>query len=239
MARLIRSQNSTIHRAEQEVQAMIKLYSYWRSSAAYRVRIALNLKKLEHQIIPVNMLKDGGEQHSEAYKQLNPQGLVPTLQDGDLRITQSLAILEYLDEKYPTTALLPSDSGQRAKARQLAQIIACDIHPLDNLRVLKYLKTELAVSDADKDVWYAHWIRLGFAAFESALSEHPCAGEFCLGDTVSIADLCLIPQVYNAHRFNIDLNDFPRLCEIEKNCLKLQAFAQASPEQQVDAVLQV
>ncbi|NKB38443.1 MAG: maleylacetoacetate isomerase [Gammaproteobacteria bacterium] len=215
---------------------MIKLYSYWRSSAAYRVRIALNLKKLEHEIVPVNMLKDGGEQHSEAYKTINPQGLVPTLQDGKSTITQSLAILEYLEEKYPRIALLPADLEQKAKARQLAQIIACDIHPLDNLRVLKYLKNELAVSDVAKDDWYAHWIRLGFAAFESALDKNSPTGGFCLGDAVSIADLCLIPQMYNAHRFNINLDNFPRLCEIEKNCLQLQAFARASPEQQIDAI---
>lgn len=218
---------------------MIKLHSYWRSSAAYRVRIALNLKKLEHEIIPVNMLKDGGEQHSESYKAINPQGLVPSLQDGDLTLTQSLAILEYLDEKYPAYPLLPSDLTQKAKARQLAQIVACDVHPLDNLRVLKYLKNELAVCEADKDTWYAHWIRLGFAAFESALDENCSTGGFCLGDTVSLADLCLIPQMYNAHRFSIDLDDFPHLCEIEKHCLKLEAFAQAAPEQQIDAVLQV
>lgn len=215
---------------------MIRLYSYWRSSAAYRVRIGLNLKGIEHEIVPVNMLKDGGEQHSDEYRSLNSQGLVPTLVDGDLVLSQSLAILEYLDECYPGQRLLPKAPVQRAKIRQYAQIIACDVHPLNNLRILKYLKTELAVEDGQKDAWYAHWIDLGFSALETMLEDSDWQGPFCLDETPSLADLCLIPQLYNAHRFNVPVDRFPRLLEIEQNCLALEAFSRASPEQQPDAV---
>ena len=214
---------------------MIKLYSYWRSSAAYRVRIGLNLKGIEHEIIPVNMLKDGGEQHSEDYRQLNPQGMVPTLVDGEHTLTQSLAILEYLEEKYPQTPLLPDDVAYRARVRQFAQIVACDIHPLNNLRVLKYIKRELQISDDVKDRWYENWIALGFEAFESALSNIDREGPYCLGENVTMADLCLVPQMYNAHRFNLPLDNYPTLCAIEKACLELDAFIQATPENQIDA----
>ena len=215
---------------------MIKLYSYWRSSAAYRVRIGLNLKKLEHEIVPVNMLPGDDEQHSGAYRQLNPQGLVPTLMDGEFILTQSLAILEYLEEKYPQFPLLAQEQTSRAIIRQLAQIIACDIHPLDNLRVLKYLKRELQVSDDLKDQWYAHWIVSGFAAFESALSNFDHDGPYCLGENVTIADLCLIPQLYNARRFSISLDEYSRLRAIEQACLEQDAFIRAAPENQIDAI---
>lgn len=215
---------------------MISLYSYWRSSAAYRVRIGLNLKQLDYETVPVNMLKDGGQQHSDEYKTLNPQGLVPTLVDDGFGLTQSLAILEYLEEKYPDVSLLPDSAEKRAMARQLAQVIACDVHPLDNLRVLKYLKKELGVDDAVKDEWYAHWIQLGFAAYEKTLVESDWKGPYSLGNEVSIADLCLIPQMYNAHRFEIPLEDFPALVKIEENCLALEAFSRATPEAQPDAV---
>jgi maleylacetoacetate isomerase len=214
---------------------MIKLYSYWRSSAAYRVRIGLNLKGIEHEIIPVNMLKDGGEQHSDDYRQLNPQGLVPTLVDGDITLSQSLAILEYLEEKYPQTSLLPGDAAYKARVRQFAQVLACDIHPLNNLRVLKYLKQELQVDEDAKDSWYQHWIIQGFEALETSLAKKQREGLYCLGTEVTLADLCLIPQMYNAHRFNIALEDFPTLCTIEQACLELDAFKQASPENQIDA----
>ena len=214
---------------------MIKLYSYWRSSAAYRVRIGLNLKNIEHEIVPVNMLKDGGEQHSDAYREVNPQGLVPTLVDDDLTLTQSLAILEYLDEKYPQAPLLPADTAGRARARQLAQLVACDIHPLNNLRVLKYLKRELNVEDAAKDSWYRYWIMLGFEAFESAITKIDRVGPYCLGEEITLVDLCLIPQMYNAHRFDLPLQHYPTLCTIEQVCLELEAFQLASPEKQIDA----
>jgi maleylacetoacetate isomerase len=214
---------------------MMKLYSYWRSSAAYRVRIALNLKGLEHEIVPVNMLKDGGEQLGDAYKQINPQGLVPTLVDGDITLTQSLAILEYLEEQYPQVNLLPGDIGARARIRQFAQLTACDIHPLNNLRVLKYLKQGLNIADDAKDAWYRHWIMLGFEAFENSLVKAKPTGSYCLGAEVTLADLCLIPQMYNAHRFDVPLEAYPTLCTIEQACLELDAFKQASPEKQIDA----
>lgn len=213
----------------------MKLYSYWRSSAAYRVRIALNLKGLEHEIIPVNMLKDGGEQHSDNYRILNPQGLVPTLIDDDITLTQSLAILEYLEEKYPEINLLPGDLVNRARIRQFAQITACDIHPLNNLRVLKYLKKDLEVNDDAKDAWYRHWIVQGFTAIEKSLKKDKVTGPYCLGTEITLADLCLVPQMYNVHRFEVPLTDFPRLCEIEQACLELDAFEQATPEKQIDA----
>jgi maleylacetoacetate isomerase len=214
---------------------MMKLYSYWRSSAAYRVRIALNLKGLEHEIVPVNMLKDGGEQLGDAYKQINPQGLVPTLVDGDITLTQSLAILEYLEEQYSQVNLLPGDIGDRARIRQFAQLTACDIHPLNNLRVLKYLKQGLNIADDAKDAWYRHWIMLGFEAFENSLVKAKPAGPYCLGAEVTLADLCLIPQMYNAHRFDVPLEAYPTLCAVEQACLELDAFKQASPEKQIDA----
>ena len=214
---------------------MMKLYSYWRSSAAYRVRIALNLKGLEHEIVPVNMLKDGGEQLGDAYKQINPQGLVPTLVDGDITLTQSLAILEYLEEQYSRVNLLPGNTGDRARVRQFAQLTACDIHPLNNLRVLKYLKQGLNIADDAKDAWYRHWIMLGFEAFENSLVKAKSTGPYCLGAEVTLADLCLIPQMYNAHRFDVPLEAYPTLCAIEQACLELDAFKQASPEKQIDA----
>ncbi len=214
---------------------MIKLYSYWRSSAAYRVRIGLNLKGIEHKIIPVNMLKDGGEQHGDKYRRLNPQGLVPTLIDGQHTISQSLAILEYLEEKYSQTPLLPNDIVCRAEARQLAQLIACDIHPLNNLRVMQYIKRDLQVSDEVKDRWYENWIALGFDAFETRLLSIDREGPYCLGENITLADLCLVPQMYNARRFNIPLGNYTALCAIEQACLKLEAFIQAAPENQIDA----
>ena len=212
---------------------MIKLYSYWRSSAAYRVRIALNLKKLEHEIIPVNLLRNGGEQHAETYQAINPQGLVPALLDGSLVLTQSMAILEYLEDQYPDSPLLPETVAGKALARQIAQTIACDIHPLDNLRVLRYLKDTLHIDDDAKNHWYQHWIIKGFEALEMRLSS--TTGPYCLGDAVSMADACLIPQLYNAHRFKVPLEKYPHLLEIEKNCLHLDAFQQARPENQIDA----
>ncbi|HBF47966.1 MAG TPA: maleylacetoacetate isomerase [Shewanella frigidimarina] len=215
----------------------MKLYGYWRSSAAYRVRIALNLKQLTAEHISVHLVNNGGEQHSEAYHQLNPSDLVPTFIDnnesGEINLSQSLAIMEYLDEKYPQQPLLPSNIEHRAIVRSMAQAIACEIHPLDNLRVLQYLVNEMGVSEADKMRWYHHWIHLGFAALEQQLSRY--SGRFCFGDTPSLADICLIPQVYNAKRFNLELAAYPNIVRIWDECHKLPAFVDAAPEQQYDA----
>ena len=211
---------------------MIKLYSYWRSSAAYRVRIALNLKGLKHEIVPVHLMKDGGEQYKADYTALNPQGLVPTLIDDDVTIGQSIAILEYLEETYPQPALLPQTAAQRAFARQIMQLIACDIHPLDNLRVLQYLKNTLAVDEGKIGEWYLHWISKGFSALETLLVSG--SGPYCLGKDITLADVCLIPQLYNAHRFNIPLDAYPALIAIEQASRQLDAFDKARPENQID-----
>lgn len=211
----------------------MKLYGYWRSTAAYRVRIALHLKDLPYENISVHLVKDGGEQFKPEYVELNPAKLVPTLVDGDLSLNQSLAIVEYLDEQYPQSPLLPQQPALRAKVRAMALDIATDIHPLNNLRVLKYLKGTLEVSDEAKDDWYAHWITVGFEALEARLKDS--AGKFCFGDEVTLADVCLVPQLYNARRFNVPLEAFPTICQIEANCLALPAFAAAVPENQPDA----
>lgn len=211
----------------------MKLYGYWRSSAAYRVRIALNLKQLSYETLPVHLVKNGGEQHSDSYKILNPSRLVPTLQDGDVSLNQSLAIIEYLDEMYPEPALLPLEPSARARVRALALDIACDIHPLNNLRVLQYLTGPLALTEAQKLEWIHNWLHTGFTALEQRLSD--TAGQFCFGDTVSVADLCLVPQVYNAQRFGLDLAAYPLINGIHHHCQQLAAFALAAPEQQPDA----
>ncbi len=210
------------------------LYSYFRSSAAYRVRIALNLKGLDHEIRPVHLVK--GEQKDEAYRALNPQGLVPTLVHGERRIGQSGAILEYLEETWPEPALLPADPAARARVRQIANVVACDIHPLNNLRVLGYLKNVLEVDEAARSRWYAHWIREGFSALEELLSKNGETGAFCHGDRPGFADCFLVPQLYNARRFAVPIEDFPVIRRIEANCLALDAFRRAAPEAQPDAV---
>lgn len=212
----------------------MKLYGYWRSSAAYRVRIALNLKGIECEQESVHLVKDGGQQHSDAYKSLNPMELVPTLVDGDLTLNQSMAILDYLDAKYPDTALLPTRLEDNAKAKALAFDIACDIHPLNNLRVLQYLTGPLGQSDDAKVAWYHHWIDTGFKSLEKKLAT--TAGDYCYGDRVSWADICLVPQVYNAERFNVDMSQYPVIQAITERCRALPAFHQAAPEQQPDAV---
>lgn len=210
----------------------MKLYTYYRSSAAYRVRIALNLKGLSYEAIPVHLVKNGGEQRGEAYLQKNPQGLVPLLEDDAVLINQSLAIIEYLEEKHPQPALLPSDANLRAQTRSLAHMIAMDIHPLNNLRVLQYLSAELKISDEQKSAWYRHWVEQGFAAIETRLSGKTA---FCVGAQPTMADVCLVPQVYNAARFNVDLKRYPEILRINQNCLSLPAFADAAPELQADA----
>lgn len=212
----------------------IKLYTYWRSSSAYRVRIALNLKGLDYESIPIHLVKDGGEQHADAYKELNPQELIPTLIDGDVVLSQSLAIMEYLDEAYPDTpSLLSMDTVARAKIRSLALIVATDIQPLDNLRVLQYLKNTMQVSDEQKTQWYAHWIVKGFEAYEAMLNDQDT---YSFADQPSLADACLIPQIYNADRFDIDLSWYPNILKIRDNCMQLDAFDNAKPENQPDAV---
>lgn len=211
----------------------MKLYGYWRSSAAYRVRIALNLKQLSYDNLPVHLIKNGGEQHSDSYRSLNPAELVPTLVDDGLNLNQSLAIIEYLDEVYPEPALLPQEPAARALVRALAMDIACDIHPLNNLRVLQYLTGPLALNETQKLQWITHWLSTGFKALERRLQS--TAGQFCVGDDVTLADLCLVPQVYNAQRFALDMSAYPTICSIHHHCQQLAAFALAAPEQQPDA----
>ncbi|WP_395795551.1 maleylacetoacetate isomerase [Aquimonas sp.] len=214
---------------------MLTLYSYWRSSAAYRVRIALHLKGLAYAQKPVHLLNDGGEQRSAAYREINPQGLVPVLLDGERVIRQSLAIIEYLDESYPAVPLLPALARDRARVRGLAQLIACDIHPLNNLRVLQYLERELKMEQPGREAWAQHWMSEGLAAFEALAQDNPSTGDYCEGDIPTLADCCLIPQLYNARRVQLDLSLYPTLLRIETNCLQLQAFQQAAPERQPDA----
>jgi maleylpyruvate isomerase len=213
----------------------MKLYSYFRSSAAYRVRIALNLKGLPYETVAVHLLRQGGEQLLPEYRRLNPTALVPTLVDGDLVLGQSMAILEYLEETHPQPPLLPLDAAGRARVRAIAQTIACDIHPLDNLRVLKYLKHEMKVSEENKNAWYKHWVEVGLASIEAMLADHPATGDFCHGDRPGFADLCLVPQVANARRFDCDLSGMPTIVRIEGHCLELDAFRQAAPANQPDA----
>lgn len=204
---------------------MITLYDYFRSSAAYRVRIVLNLKGLDYQLQEVHLVNNGGEQHQESYQAINPQELVPTLIDDDFVISQSMAIIEYLEKKYPEVSVFTGDIKQDARIRALANIIACDIHPLNNLRVLQYLKGTLNISDDEKTKWYANWIALGFAAFEKQLDSD---GKYCFGDQITLADICLIPQVYNAYRFHCDMSAFKKINNIYQSCMKLDAFQKAA-----------
>lgn len=210
----------------------MKLYDYWRSSASYRVRIGLNLKGLPYEHICVHLVKDGGQQHQPEYKQKNPQGFVPTLELDDGRLlTQSIAILEYLDETHADPAFLPKTPEERAHVRSLAHIISSDIHPVNNLRILKYLTGKLGVADEAKSAWYRHWIREGFQALESRLGNDT----FCYGDQPGLADICLVPQVYNAYRFKVDMTPFPKIARINDTCLAIDAFQKAAPENQPDA----
>lgn len=213
----------------------MKLYTFFRSSASYRVRIALNLKGLEYEQIPIHLRRGGGEQLGEAYKSINPQALVPALEDGGRIFTQSLAIVEYLEERFPKPALLPADPADRALVRSMALLIACEIHPIQNLRVLVYLKKNLNQSDDAVNHWAQHWINLGLSALEQMQRSLPTLGAFCFGNTPTLADICLVPQLANARRFGLDLSPFPVLVNIEKNCLALPAFADAAPEKQPDA----
>ncbi|BDT68742.1 maleylpyruvate isomerase [Comamonadaceae bacterium OS-1] len=214
---------------------MLVLHTYFRSSAAYRVRIALALKGLAYQSVPVHLLRGGGEQHGAAFAALNPAELVPVLVDGDVTLTQSLPIIEYLDELHPSPPLLPGAPADRARVRALAQLIACEMHPLNNLRVLQYLQGPLGLDAAGKSAWYAHWLGLGFKALEAMLQD-PRTGSFCHGETPTLADCCLVPQIYNAERFQVAMHDYPQLRRIAEACRSLPAFVQAAPEAQADAI---
>ncbi len=210
----------------------MKLYSYFRSSAAYRVRIALNLKGIAYETVPVHLTRDGGEQRKPDFAARNPQMRVPVLElPGGATITQSLAIIEYLEETHPAPPLLPADPLRRAAVRALAQIVACDIHPLNNLLVLQYLKRALKHEQPAIDAWYHHWIIEGFRAIEAMIAPAP----YAFGAQVSLADVCLVPQVFNARRFKVPLDDFPKIVGVEAACLKLAAFDRARPENQPDA----
>lgn len=204
------------------------LYDYYRSSAAYRVRIALHLKGIDYESRPINLL--AGEQKSDEYHQLNPLGFVPVLEIDGHRLTQSLAIINYLDLRFPSVPLIPAAAAERAHVVAMCLTLACDIHPLNNLRVLKYLKTELGHSQEEVDRWYAHWVREGLPALEAMAA--PKAGKFMFGDGPSAADVCLIPQLYNARRFKIGFDDCPTLLRAEENANKLEAFAAAHPDKQ-------
>jgi maleylacetoacetate isomerase len=212
----------------------MKLYDYFRSSAAYRVRIALNLKGLAPERVFVHLRRNA--QLADAYLALNPQGLVPTLvtDEGDV-LTQSLAIIEWLDEVHPAPALLPRAPAARARVRSLALAVACEIHPLNNLRVLNYLTGTLGVTPAQKDGWYRYWCDTGLEAIETRLARDPATGRYCHGDTPTLADVCLVPQLANARRFDVDLAAFPTLLAIEAACAELPAFAAAAPSRQPDA----
>ena len=214
----------------------MKLYDYYRSSASYRIRIALNFKGIECELEQVSLINNGGEQHNDSFKKMNSQELVPLLEDGDLQLNQSMAILEYLEEKYPQRPLLPADRQERAAIRAFCQEIACEIHPLNNLRVLKYIKGPLAQNDVAKMEWYFHWLKLGFTSLEKKMDTK---GRFCFEDKPSWADLLLIPQIYNALRFSYPMQDHAALLNIYNNCLSLDYFIKASPEErlkEIDAV---
>lgn len=211
----------------------MQLYNYFRSSASFRVRIALALKGLPYDYRAVHLVK--GEQTRDAYAALSPQRLVPLLQDGDVTVTQSLAIIEYLDETHPEPPLLPPDAAGRARVRSLALDIACEIHPLNNLRVLKYLKHDLGVSEEAKDGWYRHWVEQGLAAVERQLVPQAGTGRYCHGDTPTLADCLLVPQIFNAQRFNCRLDHVPAVVRIFDACMALPAFQAAQPSACPDA----
>ena len=213
----------------------MKLYDYFRSSACYRVRIGLQLKGLDYDAVSVHLVRDGGEQLKPDYREINPTGLVPVLKDGGATLTQSMAILEYLDETHTTSPLLPADAAGRARVRSLALMIACDIHPLDNLRVLRYLVKQAGLTEDAKNAWYAHWVQEGFTALEAHLAASADTGRFCHGDTPTLADCFLVPQVFNAVRFCIDITPYPTIARIDEACRALPAFQAAHPSQQPDA----
>jgi len=210
----------------------MKLYGYFRSSAAFRVRIALNLKRLAWEDAFIHLRR--GDQGGAGYRAVNPQGLVPALEIGDKVLIQSMPIIEYLEETHPEPALLPADPADRARVRALAAIVACDIHPLNNLRVLRYLKRPLGRDDAEIAAWYNHWIATGFAALEGLIAEDARTGTFCHGDRPGLAEIALVPQVVNAERYQLDLSPFPTVVRIYDSCMRLDPFAAAHPRNQPD-----
>ena len=212
----------------------MKLYTFFRSSASYRVRIALNLKGLHYEQVPIHLRRGGGEQFNTAYTAVNPQALVPTLEDGGRILTQSLAIIEYLEETQPKPALLPAHPADRALVRSMALVVACEIHPIQNLRVVLHLKNNFKLSEEELNRWARHWIDLGLSALEQTVVSES-RSRFCFGDTPGLADICLVPQLANARRFGCNLDRLPALLRIEANCIALPEFANAAPEQQPDA----
>ena len=211
------------------------LHNYFRSSAAYRVRIAMHLKGLSFDYLPVHLTRDGGAQFSPSYSALNPQQLVPLLDDDGFQLSQSLAIIEYLDEKYPQIRLIPESLEGRARVRQIALAIACDIHPLQNLRVLKYLTGTIGLSEESKTDWIKHWLQLGLQALEADLTSAPSRGRFCYGDHPTLADCALVPQMFSATRFGIDSTAFPTLRAIYERCEAMPEFSTAHPAKQIDS----
>lgn len=214
---------------------MIRYHGYFRSSASYRVRIALNLKGVEHEFVPVHLVRDGGQHRQSGYRALNPQMMVPTLEADGLTVGQSMAILEWLDETYPDPPILPADPDGRARARAFADIIACDIHPLQNLRVLRYLREDLAQDEASVEAWLHRWLGDGLAACEDLLARRETQSTFCFGETPGLADIVLAPQVFSAQRFKIDMSAMPCIRAIHAACEALEAFAEAHPARQPDA----
>jgi maleylpyruvate isomerase len=213
----------------------VKLFSYFRSSASWRVRIALSLKGIPHATVPVHLVRDGGQQHSESYREANPQELVPALADDDRVFGQSIAIIEYLEETHPEPALLPQDFAGRAVVRQMALGIACDVHPLQNLRVLNYLRGPLGQGDGAVAEWIRHWIGQGFRPLEELARRHGDGSHYLYDGSVTMADVCLVPQMYNARRYHLDLTPYPALVAIDAHLMSLPAFATTRPEAQPDA----
>ena len=214
---------------------MIRLYSYFRSSASFRVRIALNWKGLPYDYAPVHLLRGGGQQLATEFREMNPDALVPVLEDGEHVLTQSLAIIEYLEETRPEPPLLPRDAVERAYVRSIALAIACEIHPLNNLRVLRYLVRTLGVSEEQKNAWYRHWVEQGLASLEARLVAENRTGRYSLGDAVTLADVAIVPQVFNAQRMECKLEHVPAIMRIFGNCMQLPAFIDAQPSAQPDA----
>ena len=210
----------------------MKLYSFFRSSAAFRVRIALNLKKIAYETVAIHLRRN--DQSKPDYRGVNPQGLVPTLEDGARKLIQSLAIIEYLDEMHPEPPLLPKDPADRARVRALAEIVACDIHPINNLRVLRYLTHEFGHDEAAIAKWYNHWIATGFEALEPLLARDTRTGAFCHSNSPGLADIALVPQVVNAERYQLDLTPYPNIMRVSDNCMRLEAFIAAHPSKQPD-----
>jgi maleylacetoacetate isomerase len=213
----------------------MKLYTFFRSSASYRVRIALNLKGIDYEQAPIHLRRGGGEQLQPFYKAVNPQALVPALEDNGLILTQSLAIIEYLDEKYRDPPLLPKDPADKALVRSMALVIACEVHPIQNLRVLNYIKDAYSQTDEQVNRWSQHWINLGLTALEQMIVAQPKRGQFCFGNRPTVADICVVPQLGNARRYGCDLSQYPAILGVEKACMALAAFANAAPEKQPDA----